>query len=52
MNKLDASQFLRWDLRNERGLTVASGIYIAHIDMSDLGAKVLKLAIIQEERVP
>jgi hypothetical protein len=52
LRKEDDSQFLRWDLRNERGLAVASGIYIAHIDMSALGTKILKLAIIQEERVP
>jgi len=50
IDKDDATQFAKWDLRNETGLPVASGMYIAHIDMSDLGLgnKVLKLAIIQE----
>lgn len=46
------SQFLRWDLRNDAGLPVASGMYIAHIDMPDLGAeKVLKLFIVQAEEI-
>ncbi|MBI5472088.1 MAG: hypothetical protein HY961_07050 [Ignavibacteriae bacterium] len=43
-----ASQFLEWDLKNEYDLPVASGIYIAHVEMPALGlSKVLKLAIIQ-----
>ena len=45
-------QFVRWDLRNDNALPVASGIYIAYIDMPDLGKnKILKLAIVQEEQV-
>jgi hypothetical protein len=45
-------QFLRWDLNNQYNFPVASGIYIAHIDMPDLGAtKTLKIAIIQEQEV-
>jgi hypothetical protein len=45
-------QFATWDLRNDRALPVASGIYIVHVDMPDLGAKkILKLAIVQEEQV-
>lgn len=37
-------------LRNETGLPVASGMYIVHIDMTDVGMgnKILKVAIIQE----
>ena len=46
------SQFERWDLANEAGLPVGSGLYIAHIDMPDLGAsKILKIAIVQEQQV-
>ena len=46
------AQFERWDLANESGLPVGSGLYIAHIDMPDLGTtKILKLAIIQEQQV-
>ncbi|MCX6120924.1 MAG: T9SS type A sorting domain-containing protein [Ignavibacteriales bacterium] len=45
-------QFVRWDLRNDKALPVASGMYIAHIEMPDLGKnKILKLAIVQEEQV-
>jgi hypothetical protein len=36
-----------WDLTNEDRLPVASGIYIIHVDMGEIGAKILKLAVIQ-----
>jgi len=36
----------RWDLRNENNLPVASGFYIAHIDVPNVGQKILKLAIV------
>jgi hypothetical protein len=46
------SQFERWDLANESGLPVGSGLYIAHVDMPELGAtKILKLAIVQEQQI-
>ncbi len=42
------SQFIEWTLKNEYDLPVASGIYIAYIDMPELNAtKTLKLVIIQ-----
>jgi len=45
-------QFATWNLKNEHNLPVASGIYIVHVDMPDLGkSKVLKLAIVQEEQI-
>ncbi len=45
------SQYDTWDLTNQDGLPVASGLYIAYIDMPDLGAtKILKIAIIQEQQ--
>ena len=45
------SQFESWDLTNESSLPVASGLYIAYIDMPDVGAtKILKIAIIQEQQ--
>ena len=48
--KDDDTQFARWDLRNEHNLPVASGIYIAHIDMPEIGkTKIVKLMIVQEE---
>ncbi len=50
---LAQSQFETWDLTNESGLPVSSGIYIAYIDMPKLGqTKILKFAIIQEQQNP
>ncbi|MBD3224686.1 MAG: hypothetical protein GF313_08145 [Caldithrix sp.] len=52
LEKDDDSQFFRWDLQNESGLPVASGMYIVHIDMPDLGEeKVLKVMIVQPQQV-
>jgi hypothetical protein len=49
---VNATQFQRWDLLNQYDFPIASGIYIVHIDMPDLGAtKILKVAIIQEQEV-
>ena len=38
-----------WDLLNEHHRAVASGIYIVHIEVPDLGNRILKLAILQPE---
>lgn len=47
----DGTQFERWDLTNQSGFPVGSGLYIAYIDMPSLGTtKILKLAIIQEQQ--
>ncbi len=52
LEKDDDSQFFRWDLQNERGLPVASGVYIVHIDMPDLSKeKVLKVFIVQSRQI-
>jgi hypothetical protein len=46
------SQFEQWDLKNDAGLPVGSGMYFAYIEMPDLGVtKVLKLAIVQETQI-
>lgn len=56
LKKDDAStQYVNWDLQNENGLPVASGMYIAYVELKDsngedLGKKILKLAIIQEQQ--
>jgi hypothetical protein len=42
----------KWDLTNSNGIYVASGMYIAYIDVPGLGSKILKLAIMTpEERI-
>jgi len=52
LNKQDDAQFLKWDLANENGLPVASGLYLAYVDMPDQGkTKILKVAIFQEQQV-
>jgi hypothetical protein len=52
IEKDDNSQFQRWDLANTSGLPVASGLYIAYIDMPGIGeTKILKVAIIQEQQI-
>jgi len=45
-------QFETWNLQNDSGYPVASGIYIVHIDMPQLGkTKILKLALVQEQQI-
>ncbi|MCK9210149.1 MAG: hypothetical protein M0P61_04850 [Ignavibacteriaceae bacterium] len=52
IDKVGTGQFQRWDLANEAGLPVASGLYIAYIDLPELGkTKILKVAVIQEKQI-
>lgn len=52
LNKDDASQFIRWDLKNQDAIPVGSGLYIAYIDMPEIGkTKILKFSIIQEQQI-
>lgn len=45
-------QFEKWYLQNDNNYPVASGIYVAYIDMPGLGTtKILKLAVIQEQQM-
>ena len=47
--KDDPSQLANWNLQNDNGLPVASGMYIIHIELPDLGTeKVLKLGVVSE----
>jgi len=48
IDKDPSTQYVDWDLQNSDGLPVASGVYIAYIDMPGIGTKILKLAVIQE----
>ena len=57
LDKNDATtQFFDWDLLNKNRLPVASGIYIAYLsdlkaaDGTDMGTKVIKIAIVQERQ--
>ncbi len=47
-----SGQFDKWNMQNDAGYPVASGIYVVYIDMPDLGTtKILKLAVIQEQQI-
>jgi len=48
LEKDDNTDYIDWDIRNKDGLPVASGMYIAYIDLPGVGTKVLKLAVILE----
>mgnify|MGYP000232181715 CR=1 FL=1 len=50
INKNTTSQTAQWDLSNQYGYPVASGIYIVYVE-TDFGTKVLKLAVVQETQV-
>ena len=56
IDKNSDDQFLRWDLTNEDNFPVASGLYIAHLELTlssgEVSQKVLKIAVIQEQEVP
>jgi len=52
IEKDNDSQYLDWNLKNFNNLFVASGMYIAHLEMPELGEKkILKIAIIMESQV-
>ena len=44
------SPFLRWDLQNENGLRVASGLYLAIVSSPKFGDKILKFTIIMPQK--
>lgn len=45
-----SSPFLRWNLQNESGLRVASGMYFAIVNSPKYGDKVLKFAIVMPQK--
>jgi hypothetical protein len=49
LQKNDNTSQLTWDLLTDRGLPVASGIYIFHVDAPSVGTKVGKVAIFMEK---
>jgi hypothetical protein len=47
LRKDDASNFSEWDLQNEDGIYVGSGMYLCRVDMPDLNAvRILKLGVV------
>ncbi|MCH7972283.1 MAG: T9SS type A sorting domain-containing protein [Bacteroidetes bacterium] len=52
LDKDNSSQFFKWDLMNDNNSLVASGVYIAFVEMPEIGeTKIIKFAIIQGETV-
>ncbi|MBL1207551.1 MAG: T9SS C-terminal target domain-containing protein [Calditrichaeota bacterium] len=49
IEKNDTNTNVAWNLRNEANLKVASGMYIAHIEVPGVGEKILKFGIVQRE---
>lgn len=47
----ESGAFRQWNLLNSSNFPVASGMYIAHVEMPGLGERVLKLAVVQEKEV-
>ncbi len=45
-----SSPFLRWDLENEAGLRVASGMYLAIVTSPKFGDKILKFGIVMPQK--
>ncbi len=45
-----SSPFLEWDLKNDSGIRVASGLYIAIVDSPKYGQKILKFSIIMPQK--
>lgn len=41
-NKSDPTNYLDWDMKNEVGIPVASGVYIIHVEVPGIGEKILK----------
>jgi hypothetical protein len=50
IDKNDDNPWLDWDLKNNAGEQVASGVYIAHLEMPNIGEKVMKVAVILENK--
>jgi hypothetical protein len=52
LRKNDNNSTMNWDLKNVESVPIASGLYIALIDVPNVGQKIMKLAIFTaEERI-
>jgi hypothetical protein len=51
MVKSDQTQFYQWDLKNTAGFPVSAGVYVAYVEMPDVGkTKILKLTVVPEQQ--
>jgi len=49
IQKNDNTSQISWDLLTDKGLPVASGIYLFHVDAPNIGTKTGKVAIFMEK---
>ena len=42
INQQQISPALEWDLKNSKGIPIASGVYLIHVDAGDLGERTIK----------
>jgi hypothetical protein len=42
-------QYANWDLRNDAGIPVASGVYIVHVEVPNVGTVVRKAVVMMPE---
>lgn len=42
LNKDDSRTYIDWDLKNQKNVPVASGVYLVHVNVPNVGEKVLK----------
>lgn len=42
INKDNDQTYVNWDLKNDKNIGIASGLYIIHIDVPDVGERILK----------
>jgi hypothetical protein len=47
LEKDSEGPYLDWNLKNKSGELVGSGIYLAYIDLPDIGTRVMKIAVVQ-----
>ncbi|HOH08724.1 MAG TPA: hypothetical protein PLF89_14450, partial [bacterium] len=39
----------KWELKNDDSVPIGSGVFIVHIDVPNVGQKILKLAVVNRE---
>ncbi|HUF09236.1 MAG TPA: T9SS type A sorting domain-containing protein [Rhodothermales bacterium] len=48
LNKSGPSTSLDWDLTTEEGLPIASGMYLIHVEVPNVGEKVIKFGVVKK----
>ncbi len=43
-------EWMAWDLKNTKGLPLASGMYLIHVDVPDVGSTAIKFAMVGKKR--